>query len=129
MKDGLLKFGVTLTILGAFGASTQAQSREIRSVKEIKTLYHAKASGNDFFNRRLRENIQNSGVQFVNSRQKADGILESKGNWIGKGFAGEMLIKSRQGKIIWRESSRRSGNSNKMAFEQLGDKFRAARKR
>jgi hypothetical protein len=128
MKNHLIKFGVTLTIFGVMSVSERAEAREVRSVKEIKTLFHAKASGNDFFNRRLRERIKTTGVKFVNSRQKADGILESKGNWNGNGFVGEMTIKSRQGKVVWREQSRRSGSSNKMAFEQLGDKFRAARR-
>ena len=102
-------------------------SVEAAPVKGDK-IFDAGGRGNAFFNARLRQELRADGWKFVKTRAQADAILTSRGDWTKNGFAGTLILRNKDGKIVWRRQIERKNGENTMVFQKLSRELRAARR-
>jgi hypothetical protein len=126
-----LKIVLGATVLGAstiHGAPVRAQSAPTLSIRDVQTVFHRRAQGNEYFTARLRAELVQQGLQFVRSSSHADAILDTYGQYNGRAFVGRMTFTDKRGRVIWSENVYRPDNSRVMAYNRLADRLRARRR-
>lgn len=130
MQFNLLKIGWTAAVaiaVSPHGAPLEAQNAPVMSMRQVRTVFHRRATGNAVFTARLRAELKQNGLRFVSSARGADAILDSTGQYTGRGFAAKMTFFDRRGRVIWSQSVFRPDNSRVMAYQRLADQLRARR--
>ncbi len=120
----------TLTALGfVLGATPRdAAAQNATSMAKVRTVFARRATGNAWFNARLRAKLQARGLQFVPTARGADAILDTSGQYVPNGFRGQMTFIGRGGRVLLREQVLRQPRSTTMAYQLLARKYRAPRK-
>ena len=122
----VIGLGVAL-VLSSQVTRLRAQNAPVMSIGQVQTVYHRRALGNAVFTARLRAELEQNGLRFVSKARHADAILDSSGQYAGRGFAGKMTFFDRRGRIIWSQNVFRPDNSRVMAPQRLSDQLRVQR--
>ncbi len=124
-----MKFFLVCASLLFLAALVVAKPKPASSVKDVRTVFDGGASGNAFFNARLRSEMRGMGIRFVSTRKSADAILRSGGQSTDEGgFSGWSTLASPSGNTLWSAKIERAPASRVMAFDSLAQKLRAARR-
>lgn len=125
----LLVLGAAIWGAGAIQAApARTRNAPSISIRDVQTVFHRQAQGNDYFTARLRAELAQQGLRFVSNPRRADAILDTSGQYNGRAFLGKMTFLDKQGRVIWSENVYRPDNSRTMAYNRLAQKFRARRR-
>ncbi|WP_029215205.1 hypothetical protein [Kallotenue papyrolyticum] len=91
------------------------------ALSSVRVLQVGALTGEPGFGQRLVESLQALHVfELTHDPLNADAVLEAHGEADGDGFVGRLVIRARDGRVLWRRETRRPyGVSGPMAYEQL----------
>jgi hypothetical protein len=108
------------------GATRRVASGDALALRRVRTLAVGSWSGDRGFRRRMQRDISALGFGWVASARQADAMVSARTSWKRGGFAGELWIRDRAGKLLWHERAFRPPSSNYMASDRLAVSLRRA---
>ena len=111
--------GATMFSLQAMhGAPARAQNAPSISIRDVQTVFHRQARGSQYFTARVRAELVQDGLRFVNNPRQADAILDTVGDYNGAAFLGKLTFTDQSGRVIWAQNFYRPDNARTYVYNQ-----------
>lgn len=110
-------------------ATSFAASRargDATELRQIRVLAIRSWRGDRTFKANLQRELRAMDFVFATDKNRAQAFLKARGGGGNGDFTGELWIYNRAGKLLWHEKAYRPRRSNRMAYQSIAAKLRAA---